>query len=105
MQTLEDLLDRAAEALVAGDITALAALAPRIEESAARMVPVDRASAGRLHQKSERNARLLEAASRGVMAARRRVTEITQGPTLTTYDARGIKAAIAPSGLEAARRV
>ena len=63
------------------------------------------ASAVRLQQKALRNARLLEAATRGVKAARLRMTEITRGPTLTTYDARGQKAEIAPLGLTPARRV
>jgi hypothetical protein len=40
-----------------------------------------------------------------VKAARLRVAEITRGPTLTTYDARGQKAQIAPQGLIPARRV
>jgi hypothetical protein len=40
-----------------------------------------------------------------VKAARLRMTEITRGPTLTTYDARGQKALIAPLGSEPARRV
>lgn len=105
MAQLEDLLDRAAEALLAGDLTALGALTPRIEECAAALHPQDCATAERLGRKASRNARLLEAATRGVKAARLRVTEIKQGPTLTTYDAHGRKAAISPTGLHAARRV
>jgi hypothetical protein len=104
MVPLDELLDRAAEALLKGDLSALAGLAPRIE-AAAEVRPTDKATAIRLRHKAERNARLLDAAARGVKAARRRVTEITQGPMLTTYDARGMKAAIAPQGLTAARRV
>ncbi|WP_374392973.1 hypothetical protein [Tabrizicola sp.] len=100
---LEALLDQAAAALMAGDLAALARLAPKIE--AARIAPTDRASAERLQAKARRNARLLEAATRGVKAARLRMTEIARGPTLTTYDARGHKAEIAPLGLTPARRV
>lgn len=103
MTQLETLLDQAAAALLAGDLVALARLAPEIE--AARIAPPDRASAERLQVKAQRNARLLEAASRGVKAARLRMTEITRGPTLTTYDARGLRAEIAPLGLTPARRV
>ena len=102
MAPLEDLLDQAAQALLAGDLSALATLTPRIESAA---LPQDRATAERLQAKAQRNARLLEAATRGVKAARLRVAEITRGPTLTTYDARGQKAQIAPQGLTAARRV
>ena len=100
---LEALLDQAAAALMAGDLAALARLAPKIE--AARIAPTDRASAERLEQKARRNARLLEAATRGVKAARLRMSEIARGPTFTTYDARGHKAEIAPAGLTPARRV
>lgn len=102
MDPLEQLLDRAAEALLAGDLPALAALTPRIESAD---LPQDRATAERLQAKAQRNARLLEAATRGVKAARLRVAEITRGPTLTTYDARGQKAQVAPQGLTPARRV
>ena len=103
MTQLETLLDEAAVALLNGDLAALARLAPEIE--AAQVAPIDRAGAERLHSKAQRNARLLDAASRGVKAARLRMTEITRGPTLTTYDARGRRAEIAPLGSMSARRV
>ncbi|MDP3194009.1 hypothetical protein [Tabrizicola sp.] len=102
MALIEDLLDQAAEALLAGNLAELAALGPRLESAS---VPQDRATLQRLQAKAQRNARLLEAATRGVKAARLRVAEITRGPTLTTYDARGQKAQIAPQGLIPARRV
>ncbi|MFN5998937.1 MAG: hypothetical protein ACK47C_05670 [Paracoccaceae bacterium] len=103
MKQLELLLDDAAEALLSGNLAALALLVPQIESIDVK--PIDRTSAERLRSKAERNARLLEAASRGVKAARLRVTEIARGPALTTYDARGQKALIAPIGTEPARRV
>ena len=93
---LEALLDQAAAALLDGDLIALARLTPEIE--AARIDPTDRASAERLQAKARRNARLLE-------AARLRLSEFARGPTLTTYDARGQKAEIAPLGATPARRV
>lgn len=103
MTRLEDLLDEAAAALLSGDLALLAELTPRIE--AADLAPADRAGAERLQRKAQRNARLLQAATRGVKAARLRVTEILHGPTLTTYDARGQKALIAAGTSEPARRV
>jgi hypothetical protein len=103
MAQLEPLLDQVAEALMSGNFAALALLAPQIESVGPQ--GADRASAARLQAKAERNARLLEAATRGVKAARLRMAEITRGPTLTTYDARGHKALIAPLGSEPARRV
>jgi hypothetical protein len=102
MLPLEALLDQAAKALLAGDFAVLSDLAPRIESASP---PHDRSLLVRLQAKAERNARLLDAALRGVKAARLRAAEIARGPTLTTYDARGRKAQIAPSGLVPARRV
>jgi hypothetical protein len=103
MVRLEDLLDRAAEALLSGDLALLARLTPQIES--AIPATADRGLAERLHRKAQRNARLLDAATRGVKAARQRLTEITQGPSLTTYDALGRKAALAQADLTPARRV
>lgn len=103
MTRLEDLLDQAAAALLAGDLATLARLTPDLES--AHVTAANEAGARRLQRKAERNARLLQAATRGVKAARLRVDEITRGPTLTTYDARGQKALIAPTGIEPARRV
>jgi hypothetical protein len=102
MERLEVLLDRAADALIAGNLPELVLLAPQIESVAVRAT--DRVEAERLRAKADRNARLLDAAMRGLKAARHRVGEITRGPTLSTYDARGQKAVIAPmSGLPARR--
>lgn len=103
MTRLEELLDLAAEALLAGDMARLAALTPEMEQ--ALPPPCDQITAARLQAKARRNARLLEAAGRGVRAARHRMAEITRGPTLTTYDSRGQKAAIAPVATIPARRV
>jgi hypothetical protein len=101
--SLEELLDAAAEALLTGNLATLSRLTPEIESVS--ITPPDRATAERLHAKAQRNARLLQAATRGVKAARLRVTEITRGPTLTTYDARGQKSQFATSGREPAKRV
>jgi hypothetical protein len=103
MTSLEDLLDHAAAALLTGDLAALARITPAIES--ASLAAPDHATATRLAQKARRNARLLDAAGRGVKAARLRLAEITHGPTLSTYDARGHKAQLPPFGAERARRV
>ena len=103
MTRLDDLLDAVAEALLAGDLAALARLAPEVE--AATVSAPDQSGALRLHRKAERNARLLQAATRGVKAARLRVGEIARGPTLTTYDARGRRAVIPSTSHDPARRV
>jgi hypothetical protein len=94
--TLETLLDQTRDAVLAGDLTALSDLAPLVEAEVADLPRLDAADAGRLQRKADRNARLLQAATAGIRAARDRVEEIFNGPTLTTYDARGRRAAIAP---------
>ncbi len=103
MEPLEQLLDAAAEALLAGDLVALARLTPQIDASS--LAAVDRRTAAVLQTKAQRNARLLEAATRGVKAARHRMAEITRGPTLTTYDARGQKSQYSAFDPDSGRRV
>lgn len=103
MERLEALLDQVAAALIAGDFVALAQLAPQVEATSPSAG--DRQLAESVLAKSQRNARLIEAASRGVRAARLRMSEITRGPELTTYDARGQKASIPVQGGERTHRV
>lgn len=93
MATLDDLLDQAADALLRGDLAALAALSDAIERASEGMTG-DGALAETARRKAERNARLLQAAARGVRAARERLAEITSGPVLNTYDALGRRAAV-----------
>ena len=89
MTRLDEVLDLARDALLAGDLAALARLGPQLDALADTAVPQDRISTDRLRRKAERNARLLQAAARGVRAALGRLSEISSGPQLTTYDARG----------------
>jgi hypothetical protein len=97
---LETLLDQTRDAVLVGDLDTLADLAPRVAALADDLPRLDAAAAGRLIRLAERNAQLLQAATRGLRAAQSRLGEIVDGPTLTTYDARGQKAALAlPSKL------
>ncbi len=103
MARLEELLDQAAEALLRGDLAALPALTEAIVSetgTAAEDVP----GAERLREKADRNARLAQAAARGVRAARGRLSEIASGPVLTTYDALGRRASV-PLPQAAAKRL
>lgn len=93
---LEDLLDETRDAVVAGNLAALASLAPRVEALADSLPPLDRQTSERLRQKAGRNALLLQAAAKGVRAAQGRLAEITAGPALTTYDAKGRREVLAP---------
>jgi hypothetical protein len=102
--TLETLLDQTRDAVLAGDIAALADLAPQVEAEAGDLPRLDASAVRRLQEKAARNAQLLQAATRGIRAAQDRLEEISSGPTLTTYDARGKRAAIAPPSPAMPRR-
>lgn len=102
---LEELLDQTCDALILGNISGLALLTERVIKLADTLPRLDRPTAERLHRKSDRNSRLLQAAARGVNAAKKRLIEIETGPTLSTYDMQGRREVIsAPSAL-APRRV
>ena len=92
MTPLEHLLDRVRDALIAGDLAALSGLDLRMMAEVDHFSLSDAVAVRRLHRKAERNARLLQAAARGLGAARHRMAEITSGPGLATYDAQGRKA-------------
>ena len=101
---LELILDQTRDALIAGDLAGLAELASRVDELATALPGLDRPTAERLRRKADRNARLLQAASRGVKAARQRLKEIGSAATLSTYDALGRREVIiGPSALSPKR--
>jgi hypothetical protein len=91
---IDELLDRARDHLLAGDLAALDGLDARIAAAADSLPPLDAAQALRLRQKAERNERLLQAAGRGLRSALDRKADIARGPRLSTYDASGRKAAL-----------
>lgn len=93
---LEMVLDRTCDALLAGNLAALGALGEALEDLAGGLAGLDRSAAERVLRKAERNGHLLQAAARGVRAARGRLTEISAAPTLTTYDSRGQKETFGP---------
>jgi hypothetical protein len=95
MTPLEDLLDQAFAALLAGDLAALTGLDAQIDAAAGTLPTLGEATARRLQRKAERNAKLLQAAGRGLRAARDRMADIVSGSRLTTYDAQGRKSALA----------
>lgn len=95
MTALESLLDQAREALLSGDLAALSGLDDAILAAADAVSALDATAIRRVQRKAERNAKLLQAASRGLRSARDRMAEIASGPRLSTYDARGHKAPLA----------
>jgi len=101
---LEALLDEARVALVAGDLSLLAEITPRMELLAETLTAPDRATAERLQRKASRNALLLQSAARGVRSAMGRLSEITTPPMLVTYDALGRRGAVAGPASPVLRR-
>ncbi len=102
---LEAVLDQTRDALIAGDFADLSKLAGKVEAMAVALPQLDRPTADRLRQKADRNARLLQAAQRGIRAARQRINEINAGPSLSTYDMHGRRAVIPGPSLLMPRRV
>ena len=106
MQTpLDDLLDQTRDALVIGNLAALAELAPRVGALAESLPQVDQPTAERLRRKADRNARLLQAATRGVRAAQQRFRDISAGASLVTYDSRGRRETLSGASVRMPRRV
>lgn len=105
MTSLETLLHDMAERVRQADFPALARLTPQVEAALAALpAGADPALMGRLRRKAEENAQLLEAARRGLRAARRRVEETRRvGAALQTYDGKGRRAEIVPGGPTAGR--
>jgi len=83
-------LDRLYQTLRSGKLEGLAAATQALEVELARLDPMDAAGLDLLQQKAQRNAACLDAAARGVRAARRRLAEIrTIESGLGTYDDKG----------------
>lgn len=89
--TLEAVLQDVYLALRAGDLARLEELCTRTEVALARISGApDARMAERLRHLAQRNAACLDAAARGIRAARRRVVEIRDAQTGTrTYDGNG----------------
>ena len=83
-------LDRVYHVLRSGRLEGLAAATQALEAELARLDPADPAGLDLLRHKAQRNAACLDAAARGVRAARRRLAEIrTIESGLGTYDDKG----------------
>ena len=83
-------LDRVYNLLRSGRLEGLAAATQALEAELARLDPTEAAGLDLLRHKAQRNAVCLDAAARGVRAARRRLTEIrTMESGLGTYDDKG----------------
>ncbi len=104
---LAQLLAATRKALLAGDLAALPPLSEAVEAALEGGWPngaVADADAAALHAQARENARLLEAAMRGVKAARRRLAEISASRDLVTYDASGQRGVVATSAARQTRR-
>ncbi|EEW26600.1 hypothetical protein [Rhodobacter ferrooxidans] len=91
VRALEGVLDRMHRQILAGALDDLSGLTGEIEEHHARLTGLtDSAALERLRAKAARNATCLQAAARGLRAARRRISDIHAARAgLVTYDGRG----------------
>ena len=106
MRTLEATLEAVNTAVRRADFDQLGLLAPELDAALAHL-EADRSAGPRLAQIvkiAEHNAMLLEAARRGLRAARRRVDETRRAASgLQTYDMRGQRAEIVTGSKTAGR--
>lgn len=103
---LEDLLDREKALLMAGAVRDL----PRLADQKVRLLTRLSAATGqhglaRIRDKAQRNARLLEAAGRGIQSVTERIASLRAGPQpFSTYSADGAKATFGGKGGTMERR-
>ncbi|MGP3696759.1 hypothetical protein [Rhodobacter sp. NSM] len=98
--SLEVLLDEMRQSMIAGDLASLGSLEGRI--AAAMEQPLGTAERARqVRAKAARNLACIEAAARGVRAARRRLEEIRTATSgaVVVYDGRGRRAETLPEPL------
>ncbi|WP_011909547.1 hypothetical protein ACN9JG_15070 [Cereibacter azotoformans] len=88
---LEHVLEDMRQKVIAGDLAGLADLESGLADAMERQPPATADQAQRVRALASRNLGCLEAASRGVRAARRRLTEIRQAASgvVVVYDDQG----------------
>lgn len=93
-QALEQVLDRMHHAVLGGDLAILVGMGDEIESLLGQISHLDDPSfSRRMLKKATRNSLCLQAAARGVRAARRRFIEIHAAHSgLVTYDEKGQRA-------------
>jgi hypothetical protein len=102
--TLETILDEMRNCIKVADFSGLAVLAPQLDQAVSKVRPKDAAELQRLKAKAAHNATLLEAARRGIGAARRRLDEARRAADgLQTYDGKGRRFDVATGGPTAGR--
>lgn len=89
---LEQVLQQMQQMIRAGDFSQLDALSAQTEAGLGAIGALDDRQLGaRLHRLAERNAACLQAAARGLRAARRRLADITAARAgMKTYDGNGL---------------
>lgn len=100
---LEDLLDRAHQAVRVADFNALAQIEPLLDAAAERFDPGrDTALIERVRRKAARNATCLLAAQKGLKSAVRRLEDVRRAAAgLSTYDGKGKRSeTLARGGIE-----
>ena len=102
---LEACLDATRTALMAGDMVTLAKLAGLVEVAIASSGRPEGPALLRVKKKAEANGRILQAALKGVRAARQRAQELSNHGRFSTYDAGGRRDQIGVAAAIPARRL
>jgi hypothetical protein len=104
MAKIETILDDMRAHLKSANFEALAALTPSLETAMQALADLPPDELEQIRKRAETNATLLQAARRGVIAARRRLDEVRRaGSGLQTYDIKGKRATLNPGGTTAGR--
>lgn len=94
---LQTAMDDLRSQLMAGDYTDLPALAERIEGLMLGLRRSDAARLRRLRAQAIQTTACVDAARKGIRAARRRIDEATGRAALGTYDSAGTRAPLVPA--------
>lgn len=101
---LEAILDEMRKCIKIADFSGLTVLALQLDQAVSIVRPKDADALQRLKRKAAQNATLLDAARRGIMAARRRLEDARRAANgLQTYDGQGRRFDVATGGMTAGR--
>ena len=103
---LEDLLDRERTMLRSGAVQELSRLADqKVRLMKGLSAAAEQSSLTRLREKAARNARMLDAAGKGIRSVANRISALRAGPqTFTTYAANGARATVGSKSGKVERR-
>ena len=101
---LEAILDEMRNCIIIADYSGLTGLTQQLDQAISNIRPKNAESLQRLKSKAAHNATLLDAARRGITAARRRLEDARRAAQgLQTYDGQGRRCDVKTTGMTAGR--